>query len=83
MNTGYTVLADAQGNIIVNNEKNQLISSSLTELPAWNELLSSAQTYAEQSEEEEVNPFITLNCKSARGAEKRTTYVSQDICYDS
>ena len=78
MNTGYTVLADAQGNIIVNNEKNQLISSSLTELPAWNELLSSAQTYAEQSEEEEVNPQASIRC-TINGSQYCVTAIQDTI----
>lgn len=62
MNTGYTILADANGNIIVNNEKNELIDSSLTELAIWSELIAQAQAYAEASEEEEATPQASMTC---------------------
>ncbi len=39
MNTGYTFLADKEGNIIVNNEKNTIMSAA-SEIPVWSELMS-------------------------------------------
>lgn len=39
MNTGYTFLTDKEGNIIVNNEKNTIMTAA-AEIPVWSELMT-------------------------------------------
>lgn len=39
MNTGYTFLADKDGNIIINNEKNTIMSAA-SEIPVWSDLMA-------------------------------------------
>lgn len=51
LNTGYVLLADADGNILVNNIRNTFIKSSLNELPNWNDIKNQNQ----------VNTGVTLN----------------------
>lgn len=64
MNTGFTILADASGNIMINNDHNQLVTTSLTELPIWNTLLEEAEAFAAAAQEgEDVNPQASLPCK--------------------
>ena len=76
MNTGYTLLADSQGNIIINNERNQLISASATEIPVWSELIANIQAMLDEETEEELNPMASLPCKIA--GEKYYVTVIQD-----
>ena len=66
MNTGFTLLTDEKGNIIVDNDKNDVISSSVAEIPVWNDLIAEADAYAEtalaENADEEVNPFASMTC---------------------
>lgn len=79
MNTGFTVLANESGNIIVNNAKNDVVSSA-TEIPVWNDLIAEADAYAQaqlaENPDAEINPFASMTCKI--GGEKYVVTVLQD-----
>ncbi len=67
MNTGFTFLVNESGDILVNNSKNDVISSA-SEIPVWNELLSEAAAYAAEAEaagedEDDITPFASKSCK--------------------
>ncbi len=80
MNTGFTFLANESGDIIVNNEKNDVVGNSAAEIPVWNELIAEADAYAQAQHAEnpdaEVNPFASMTCKI--GGEKYVVTVLQD-----
>lgn len=79
MNTGFTVLANESGDIIVNNAKNDVVSSA-AEIPVWNDLIAEADAYAQaqlaENPDAEVNPFASMTCKI--GGEKYVVTVLQD-----
>lgn len=79
MNTGFTVLANESGNIIINNAKNDVVGSA-AEIPVWNELLAEADSYAQaqlaENPDAEVNPFASMTCKI--DGEKYVVTVLQD-----
>lgn len=65
MNTGFTFLADANGSIIINNDKNTIIQNPSADIPVWNELVSGLDEYmAGLSEEEaaDANPLSSKMC---------------------
>lgn len=66
MNTGFTFLANESGSIIVNNVKNDVISSAI-EIPVWNELIAEAEAYAQtalaENADAEVTPFASMSCR--------------------
>lgn len=80
MNTGFTFLVNESGTIIVNNAKNNVINSSATEIPIWDQLISEADTYAQtalaEDADAEVNPFASMTCKI--NGEKYVVTVLQD-----
>lgn len=67
MNTGFTFLVNEEGTIIVNNDRNDVISSSALEIPVWNELIAEAGAYAEaaiaEDADAEITPFASMTCK--------------------
>lgn len=79
MNTGFTVLANESGDIIVNNVKNDVVGSA-AEIPVWQELIAEADSYAQaqlaQNPDAEVNPFASMTCRI--GGEKYVVTVLQD-----
>ena len=80
MNTGFTFLVNESGNIIVNNAKNNVINSSATEIPVWNQLIADADAHAQaelaENADAEVNPFASMTCKI--NGEKYVVTVLQD-----
>ncbi len=66
LNTGFTILVDKDGNLIVNNGSNRIIESSATELPIWDSLMEEASQYEAQAlaedPEVEVNAFANEMC---------------------
>ncbi|MGN0160755.1 MAG: methyl-accepting chemotaxis protein [Lachnospiraceae bacterium] len=62
MNTGYTILVDKSGNIIVNNDRNSIISST-AEIPVWNELVETIDKGAADGTFGEENPVASQVCK--------------------
>lgn len=62
MNTGYTMLVDKDGNIIVNNDKNTVIASA-TEIPIWSNLTQNIQQGIENGQFEESKPMASDVCK--------------------
>lgn len=79
MNTGYTFLADADGNIIVNNAKNSIVASA-SEIPAWSELMASLNANLAQIEEngttDTENALASTLCRI--GAEEYCVTVIRD-----
>lgn len=61
MNTGFTVLVNEKGDVIVDNDKNDIISSSALEIPVWNELLEEADASVGEADAEET-PFASMTC---------------------
>ncbi len=80
MNTGFTFLVNGAGNIIVNNEKNDVIQSSATEIPEWDQLRAEADAYAQaalaENADAEVNPVAGKTCRI--NGEKYVVTVLQD-----
>jgi methyl-accepting chemotaxis protein len=80
MDTGFTFLADSSGNIIIDNVKNEIIQTPVTQIPVWAELVSQAQAYAEEmlaeDEDAEVNPFASMTCSI--GGDKYCVTLIQD-----
>lgn len=66
MNTGYMIIADKNGTIIVNNEKNDILSSA-SDISIWNEMMQSIDTGLENGEFEESNPMASKMCKIGSG----------------
>lgn len=62
MNTGYMIITDKNGTIIVNNDKNNVLSSA-TEISTWNEMIQSIDTGLSNGEFEEKNPIASRVCK--------------------
>lgn len=77
MTTGFTFLADASGNIIVDNERNAIIQNPSSDIPVWNELVSQAGAYAE-AESAEVNPSASLIC-DIKGEKYSVTLIKDTI----
>lgn len=75
MNTGYTMLADKDGSIIINNERNQIISAA-SEIPVWNDLIGTIGTGLENGTFENSNPIASAICKI--GSEEYCVTVIQD-----
>lgn len=66
MTTGFTVLADDAGNIIVDNEKNGIVQVPSADIPVWNELVAevdaSAEAVSAGDASAETNPSASLIC---------------------
>lgn len=75
MNTGYTFLADKDGNIIVNNERNDIVNAA-SEIPAWNELMQVIDNGIASEEFAEENAVASKVCKI--GGEQYCVTVIQD-----
>lgn len=75
MNTGYMFIADKAGNIIINNSKNDQLSSA-AEISGWNEMIQSIDTGLENGEFEEKKPLASMMCKI--GGEEYCITVIQD-----
>ena len=59
LNTGYVLLADAEGNILVDNTRNTVVKSSLSELPNWDEFKNQNQVNTQLTiDGEKVNVLI-------------------------
>lgn len=82
MTTGFTFLADDAGNIIIDNNKNQIIQNPASDIPVWNELVSEVNTYADaalaEDAEAEVNPSSSLTC-SIKGEKYNVTLIKDTI----
>ena len=77
MNTGYMFIADKAGNIIINNSKNDHISSA-AEISGWNEMIQSIDTGLENGEFEESKPLVSMMCK-IDGEEHCVTVIQDSI----
>ena len=75
MNTGYVIIADEAGNIVINNDKNTVISST-AEISQWSEMVQSIATGLENGEFEEKNPVASQMCRI--GGEEYCITVIQD-----
>lgn len=62
MNTGYTLIADKSGTIIINNDKNDILSSA-SDISIWNELIATIDSGIENGEFENINPMASDSCK--------------------
>lgn len=82
MTTGFTILADDAGNIIVDNEKNRILQNPSADIPVWNELVSQADAYAEsvlaEDASAEVNPSASMTC-SINGEKYSVTLIKDTI----
>lgn len=82
MTTGFTILADDAGNIIVDNEKNRILQNPSADIPVWNELVSQAEAYAEsvlaEDASAEVNPSASMTC-SINGEKYSVTLIKDTI----
>lgn len=82
MTTGFTFLADAAGNIIVDNAGNAVIQNPAADIPVWNELVSNADAYAEKALAEdadaEVNPSASMLC-DIKGGTYSVTLIKDTI----
>lgn len=80
MTTGFTFLADDDGNIIVDNNRNNIIQKPSSDIPIWNELVSEANACAEaalaEDESAEVNPSASMTC--TLGGEKYSVTLIKD-----
>lgn len=80
MTTGFTILADDDGNIIVDNDRNDIIQKPSSDIPVWNDLVSAANASAEaalaEDESDEVNPSASLTCTI--GGEKYSVTLIKD-----
>ena len=66
MNTGFTFLADTDGNIIINNDKNAVVQSGASEIPVWNDLVAGLDEYMASLTEDEAadaNPLSSAMCE--------------------
>lgn len=65
MNTGYTFLTDKEGNIIVNNDRNTILTMA-SELPIWTELMTELDAELAQIEAAEAtdteNAMASMTC---------------------
>lgn len=82
MTTGFTVLADESGNIIVDHDRNNIVQNPSSDIPVWNELVSQADAYAEAALAEdasaEVYPSASLTC-DIQGGKYSVTLVKDTI----
>lgn len=82
MTTGFTILVDDAGNIIVDNEKNAIIQNPSADIPIWNELVAQADASAEEAPagdaSAEVNPSSSTTC-SIRGEKYSVTLIRDTI----
>lgn len=82
MTTGFTILADDAGNIIVDNARNAVIQNPSADIPVWNELVSQADAYAEsvlaEDASAEVNPSASMTC-SINGEKYSVTLIKDTI----
>ncbi len=77
MNTGYTIIADKDGNIIMNNDKNTLFSKS-SEIAAWSELMATIDTGVANGEFVDNNPMASKTCKIG-GEEYSVTVIKDSV----
>lgn len=77
MNTGFTILVDGNGNIIINNDNNTVITNSATEIPGWKKLMESATQY-EANSDAQVNAFASEMCR-INGEKYCVTLIRDDI----
>lgn len=85
MTTGFTILTDADGNIIVDNTRNTMIATPSTDIPVWNELVSEAEANAaavlaaeEAEDTAEVDPSASMLC-SIQGEKYSVSLVKDTI----
>lgn len=82
MTTGFTILADDAGNIIVDNEKNRVLQNPSADIPVWNELVTQADAQAESvlagDASAEINPSASMTC-SIKGEKYSVTLVKDTI----
>ncbi len=79
MNTGFTFLVDAGGNIIVNSDGNAVIADPASEIPVWNDLMAGLDEYVAGLSEEDAanaNPLASAECKI--GGEKYCVTLIRD-----
>lgn len=62
MNTGYTILADKNGNIIVNNDRNNVVTA-VAEIPVWNELMETIDKGLLDGTFDETDPIASKVCE--------------------
>ena len=62
MNTGYVMLVDKTGNIVINNDRNTVLSSA-ADISGWNEIVQNIAAEAENEEAEEKHPVANNICK--------------------
>lgn len=58
LKTGYVLLADSDGNILINNEKNTIASSSLSELSFWSDATKEDGTFTFTSNNKDVTATV-------------------------
>lgn len=67
MTTGFTILADENGNLIVNNSRNTILKNPASEIPVWSALVSKSEENAQAAlsgdVSAEVNPSASLSCE--------------------
>lgn len=62
MTTGFTFLADDDGNIIVDNARNAVIQNPSADIPVWSELVAQAEAELTEDASAEINPSASMTC---------------------
>lgn len=62
MNTGFAILADSDGNIIVNNDRNTVVSDLAADTGIWAQLVNDAAASVD-AENTNIKPFASSTCK--------------------
>lgn len=78
MTTGFTFLADDDGNIIVDNARNAVIRNPFSDIPVWNELVAQAEAELAGDASAEVNPSASMTC-SIKGEKYSVTLIKDTI----
>lgn len=78
MTTGFTFLADDDGNIIVDNARNAVIRNPSSDIPVWNELVAQAEAELAGDASAEVNPSASMTC-SIKGEKYSVTLIKDTI----
>lgn len=78
MTTGFTFLADDDGNIIVDNARNAVIRNPSFDIPVWNELVAQAEAELAGDASAEVNPSASMTC-SIKGEKYSVTLIKDTI----
>lgn len=86
LNTGYVLLVNEDGNIIVNNEKNSYITDSVAELECWNTFLSDAEALsaartkaAEDGTNFDISGYIKSYSETVDGKDFYVTILEDEI----